>query len=100
MITESKDPYLDIYGTAFGKMNSDHPFTYTTQGRTVTQGLSMLADDPKCHLTPRVMALKRPSDRKGVRNMLTDQLVPVVTKELVLTPCCHQQHSSILSHMY
>ena len=100
MIAESKDPYLDIYVTAFGKMNSAHPCTYTTQGRTVTQELSMLADDLKCHLTPRVMTLKGFSDSKGVRNTLTDQLVPVVTKELVLTPCCHQQHSTTLSHMY
>ena len=60
MITELKAKYLDIYSTALGKMNGEHPFTYTTQGRSITQELSMLADDQKCHLASRVMTLKGP----------------------------------------
>ena len=56
----SKDQYLDINGTAFGKILRGHPFTYTTQGRSVTQELSVLADDQKFHLTSRVMTLKGP----------------------------------------
>ena len=39
MITELKAKYLDIYSTALGKMNGEHPFTYTTQGRSITQEL-------------------------------------------------------------
>ena len=97
MITELKAKYLDIYSTALGKMNGEHPFTYTTQGRSITQELSMLADDRKCHLTSTFMTLKGLSDSKvvsGMRRLTNSYLLSPAAFQHIVTYILKSDNSS------